>query len=91
VNPGGLSLYDGRSFLGTNFTYNPGTYYRLQLSAVGSKLVLRLVNLTTGEIAADLKTTETYFRSGYVTLAAVWAQERCDATLDNFIVTGTKP
>jgi len=74
------------------FTCDPAAQYRLQFSAVGSHLTLRLVNLTTGE-TLEQALTDTTFSQGFVTLAVpkIASGQSFDIILDNFFVTGTKP
>lgn len=73
------------------FTYDPAAHYRLQFSAVGTNLTLRLVNLTTGQ-TIEQTLTDVTFSQGYValTLPQMAPGQTFDITLDNFFVTGTK-
>jgi hypothetical protein len=92
-NPTQLAIWDGSGIVyGPSFTYDPAARYRLELSAVGTTLRLRLVNLTTGQFIEQPPITNTMFSQGYVTLAvAAPIGGSYDITLDNFFVTGTMP
>lgn len=92
LNPTQLGMWDGANHWdGPLLTYDPAAAYRLQFSAAGPNLVLRAVNLTTGQIV-EQKLTNYGFSQGYVTLAVEAEPGKSfDITLDNFFVTGTKP
>lgn len=92
LNPTKLGMWDGANhFDGPVLTYDPAAAYRLHFSAVGPNLVLRVVNLTTGQIV-EQGLTNYRFSQGYVTLAVEAEPGKSfDITLDNFFMTGTKP
>lgn len=91
-SPAVIGIWDGiGGHSGPPFTYDPAARYRLQFSAVGTKLTVRLVNLTTGQNLEQTLALGT-FSQGYVTLAVGSTPGGSyDITLDNFFVTGTKP
>lgn len=74
-----------------NFTFNPYAQYRLQFSALGTHVTVRLLNLVTGEII-EQQVTDNHFTQGHVGLILpMKAQQPFDITLDNFIMTCVKP
>ncbi|HOX02346.1 MAG TPA: hypothetical protein P5555_00820 [Candidatus Paceibacterota bacterium] len=74
-----------------NFTFNPYAQYRLQFSALGTHVTVRLLNLVTGEIL-EQQVTDNHFTQGHVGLILpMKAQQPFDITLDNFIMTCVKP
>ncbi len=92
VNPARMQIWTGSApVAGPSFTYDPAAAYRLQLSAVGVDLTLRLVNLATGQIL-EQRLTDATFSQGNVML---WVEAApggsYDLTVDNFFVSGTKP
>jgi hypothetical protein len=100
VNPAGvpgtaqLVFFDGgadRPVPGT-FSITAGKAYRLQFSAVGSQLTIRLVDLTDGRTVKDGYIQDSRHTQGRV---ALWVNTRGSSayarTVDNFFVTGTKP
>jgi len=100
VNPAGvpgtaqLVFFDGnadRPVPGT-FSITAGKAYRLQFSAVGSQLTIRLVDLTDGRTVKDGYIQDSRHNQGRV---ALWVNTRGSSayarTVDNFFMTGTMP
>jgi hypothetical protein len=101
LNPSGvkgkvqLQFWDGgTTIFGPSFTYQMGTPYRLQFSAVGRNLLIRVLNLQTMEVVKEMKYSSSAFQKGGICLW-VGTQESVRQTheiiLDNFFATGTKP
>lgn len=93
---GQLWFFDGATDIpvrGGDFSLNPALDYRLEFSAVGNQLTLRLVSLAKPEtLVAQGQLQDSRFSQGRV---ALWVNTRGSAsyarTVDTFFVTGTKP
>jgi hypothetical protein len=92
---GQLGFFNGASdvLVATGFPINPDLDYRLQFSAVGNQLELRLVSLAEPQtLVAQGRLQASLFTQGRV---ALWVNTRGSTgyrrTVDNFFVTGTKP
>jgi hypothetical protein len=94
---GGLFFFDGSQDVpplsSELFDLVPGSSYRLQFSAVGNQLGLRLLDLTHGQAPlAERALTVSALAQGRV---ALWVNTRGSTsytrTVDNFFMTGTKP
>ena len=92
---GRLYFFNGASDIPASSVFNVSrdSGYRLEFSAVGSELTLRLVTLASPSIVvAEGRLQDSKFAQGPV---ALWVNTRGTSgyarTLDNFFVTGTKP
>jgi hypothetical protein len=93
LNPARLTIWNGGGDeFSPEFSYDPTTRYRLIFTGVGTELSVRLVDLATSAIVSEKSISNTQFRQGMVFLYAdTVSGGSFDITLDNFVVTGTKP
>lgn len=87
-----IGIWDGANAVwGPPVVYDRTARHRLQFSAVDDALTLRLVNLKTGRTFEQKLVTRTFSHGdvGLMVLGAAGAPY--DITLDNFLLTGTKP
>jgi len=92
---GRLWFFNGAADIAASDVFNvtPASDYRLEFSAVGIQLTIRLVNLTNPQAPAqEGQLQDSRLSQGRV---ALWVNTRGSAsyarTVDNFFVTGTKP
>lgn len=92
LNPNTTGIWDGTGPVwGPSVVYDRTAHYRLKFSAVGTNLTLHVVNLRTGH-RLEQSLSSQRFTQGYVSLLVNAAEGASyDITLDNFMVTGTKP
>lgn len=87
-----LNIFDGATtHLGSYFTIDPGADYRLEFSAVGRSLYVKLFNLTDPSVPVrQFPLTSSNYSRGFV---ALWIQSPGPnaIVLDNFFLTGTRP
>ncbi|HOW66775.1 MAG TPA: hypothetical protein P5186_26355 [Candidatus Paceibacterota bacterium] len=95
ANTGSIGFFNGQSDVPVPETFNidPQADYRLQFSAVGRQLDVRLIRLAEPPIiVAEGRLQNSTFKQGYV---GHWVNTRGSTgyrrTVDNFFLTGTKP